>query len=283
MTVHHLQRETEHLVSTYIFDNGYQHERERLASLENIFDPGTFRVMSGLGVGPGWRCWEVGAGGGSVAAWLSERVGPAGKVLATDLDPRFVELLAADRPNLDVRRHDVVADAAPAEAFDLIHARMVLEHLPGRECVLGRLAEALAPGGRLVIEAIDFCTEQPDPTLDPAAAASYARLIDARARILADHGFDHGFARGLPRRFRRLGLTEIAAEGRAYSWTGGSPGANVWLLSTEQTAPRMIERGYADQSDIDRLRQILTDPTFAATSPLMMATWGRRANVTTVS
>jgi SAM-dependent methyltransferase len=263
-------------VSTYIFDNGYRDERERLAGLEAIYDPGTFRSLSDLGVGPGWRCWEVGAGGGSVAAWLSDRVGPTGMVLATDLDIRFVESLAADRPNLDARRHDVVVDELPAERFDLIHARMVLEHLPARECVLARLVEVLAPGGWLVIESIDFCTEMPNPALDPEFADSYTRLIEARARILADHGFDHEFARTLPLRFYRLGLTEIAAEGRAYAWTGGSVGARVWLLSTEQAAARLIERGYADQSDIDRLRQILADPSFAATSPLMMAARGRR-------
>jgi predicted O-methyltransferase YrrM len=80
-------------MSTSVFDNGYRTERERLASLEALFDPGTVRVLGGLGVGPGWRCLEVGAGGGSVAAWLGERVRPSGRVLATDL-VRFRTILA---------------------------------------------------------------------------------------------------------------------------------------------------------------------------------------------
>jgi SAM-dependent methyltransferase len=264
-------------MSTYVFDNGYRSERERLASLEAMFDPGTFRVLSEIGVGPGWRCLEVGAGGGSVAAWLAGRVRPSGSVLATDLDPRFVERLAADDPVLEARRHDIVTDALPTAAFDLIHTRMVLEHLPERLHVLGRLAGALAPGGWLVIEAIDFGSEAPDPAVDPAVAAGFVRLLGARARLLADHGFDLAFARGVARRLRRLGLTEVGSEGRAYTWTGGTTGAEIWRLSIEQTAERMIERGFVDEVDIARARTIFADPSFAATSPLMMATWGRRA------
>jgi hypothetical protein len=39
-----------------------------------------------IGVGSGWRCWEVGAGGMSVPLWLAAQVGPTGLVLATDID-----------------------------------------------------------------------------------------------------------------------------------------------------------------------------------------------------
>ena len=44
-----------------------------------------------LGLGPGWRCLEVGAGSGSVARWLAAKVGPEGSVLATDIDTRWVD------------------------------------------------------------------------------------------------------------------------------------------------------------------------------------------------
>ena len=49
---------------------------------------------------PGWRCLEIGAGRGSMATWLAERVGPAGQVVATDIDTRYLERL--DLPNLHV-------------------------------------------------------------------------------------------------------------------------------------------------------------------------------------
>src|SRR5262249_41196057 len=65
-------------------------ERRRLALLTEIADPITPRRLSDLGVGPGWRCLDVGAGDGSIARWLAARVGPEGRVVATDLEPRFL-------------------------------------------------------------------------------------------------------------------------------------------------------------------------------------------------
>ena len=65
-------------------------EDTRLRLIEQASDPTTFAHLDRIGVGAGWRCLEVGAGGGSVAAWLGERVGPTGHVLALDLDLRHL-------------------------------------------------------------------------------------------------------------------------------------------------------------------------------------------------
>ena len=121
----------------------------RFSALEFIFDKGTFRHLEDRGVGPGWNCLEVGGGGGSVGAWLATRVNPGGHVLVTDIDPRFLESLSAS--NVVVRRHDISRDPLPESAFDLVHARLVLIHLPDRNRVLVRMAAALKPGGWLVL------------------------------------------------------------------------------------------------------------------------------------
>jgi hypothetical protein len=70
---------------TYAFKNALDAQRARLRTLETLFDPGTIRYLEARGVAPGWRCAKVGAGRGSIAAWLYDRVGPEGSVLATDL------------------------------------------------------------------------------------------------------------------------------------------------------------------------------------------------------
>lgn len=65
-------------------------EHERLALMEQIFDPYSVRNLDRIGVAEGWQCLEVGAGAGSVARAMADRAG-AGNVVATDL---AVELLA---------------------------------------------------------------------------------------------------------------------------------------------------------------------------------------------
>ena len=116
----------------------------------------------------GWACWEIGAGGGSIASWLAKRVGPAGSVLATDIDPRFIP--ASELAQLEVARHDVTADAIPGARYHLIHARLVLSHLPQRGDVMVRLVQALRPGGWLVIEDFSGAFERGTEPVGPAGA-----------------------------------------------------------------------------------------------------------------
>lgn len=134
-------------VSAYILG---AEERRRLELLEQCLDPITTRSLDAIGVEPGWRCLEVGGGGGSVTRMLCERVGPAGRVAAVDLDTRFLEEIRHE--NLDVFRQDVVAEGLPGTGFDLIHTRMLLVHLPTREKFLEELVAALRPGGWLLVE-----------------------------------------------------------------------------------------------------------------------------------
>jgi len=85
----------------YRRDNVWKAARKRRALLEMMCDPWTIRHLGIVDVETGWRCREV-AGGRSIAAWLCSQVGADGHVMATDIDPRFREAIAA--PNLEVRR-----------------------------------------------------------------------------------------------------------------------------------------------------------------------------------
>src|SRR5277367_2993786 len=116
-------------------------EDDRLGLLENIFDPLSRRRREL--VQPGWRCLEVGAGRGSMAVWLAERVGPSGHVVATDVDVGYLEQL--DLPNLEVVQHNILED--PLEllgpgSFDVVCSRLLLFHLVGRqEKAIARMAQ----------------------------------------------------------------------------------------------------------------------------------------------
>src|SRR5262245_14216312 len=138
----------------YALDNTWKAARERLTLLETVWDPWTIRHLEMVGVGPGWRCLEVAGGGGSIAAWLSGRVGPSGRVLATDLQPHLIEALGV--PNLEVQRHDILSDALPEAAFDVVHTRALLTFLPEPAHAIRKMVAALKPGGTLLIEEGDY-------------------------------------------------------------------------------------------------------------------------------
>ena len=104
-------------------------ERDRISAVEDLLDDGTMRLITRLGIGPGARCLEVGAGGGSIARWLAELAGAEGSVVATDVDIRFMASTEG-RPDIEIRRHDIVRDPLEEAAFDFVHARLVLELCP---------------------------------------------------------------------------------------------------------------------------------------------------------
>ncbi len=139
-------------MAQYVLDNTAAEAEQRFASLESCYDPVTIRQLEEIGVAPGWRCLEVGGGGGSIARWLADRTGPAGGVVVTDINPRWLD---ADRPSIEMRRHDIVADELEPGAFDLARERLVLQLLPERGQALERMIGAVKPGGWLLIEDFD--------------------------------------------------------------------------------------------------------------------------------
>ncbi len=130
----------------YVFG---QDEYDRIHAAEDLLDEGTKRLIERGGIAEGAICLEAGAGGGSIAQWLCGVVGTAGRVVATDLDVRALEQLK--EANLEIRQHDIVKEELEESYFDLIHARLFLEHLPEREAVLAKLVGVLRPGGWLVL------------------------------------------------------------------------------------------------------------------------------------
>ena len=89
-------------MADYVLPHTIPQEDERLTLMSRMLDPQLFFRVEQVGIAPGWRCLEVGAGNGSVSHWLADRVGPTGNVVCSDIDTRFLEGLAG--PNLEVRQ-----------------------------------------------------------------------------------------------------------------------------------------------------------------------------------
>jgi SAM-dependent methyltransferase len=264
----HHRRVTE---ATYYFDTATETDRQRLAAQSALWDPFTFRNLAEVGVTDGWRCLEVGAGAGSVASWLCERVGDGGHVVATDLETRWLEPLSG--PTLEVRRHDVVADPLEENAFDLIHTRLVLMHLPQRDEVIEKLAGALRPGGWLVVDDYDLRTISDAQPPHPA----WTKVSEASAALLAAKGADTRYGHKLPYALESVGLTDVSAEGLVLLRRApGMAGPLVPLL--ERMRQPMLAAGDVSAAEFDQVMEELTDETsrLAVMSPIMVSARGRR-------
>lgn len=265
-------------MSNYIFDNAAPQAGQRFSSLETLYDPWTLRHLEATGIGPGWQCWEVGGGGGSIAAWLAERCGPSGHVLVTDIDPRFlVESASLDRHNIEIQRHDIVADPLPAQTFDLIHARLVLIHLPAREQALQRMVTALKPGGRLVLDEFDVTLlDRSYLTIDAATTTLFLKMQAAQGRLMEARGVDLAWGRKLYRRLQAHGLVGVDMEGYVVVWEGRSPGARLTRVNFEQIRAEAVNAGFITNEEVDQVLTLLDDPDFAISSYIMFTAWGQR-------
>ncbi len=252
----------------YVFDNAWEHARRRLTLLEQCYDAGTIRRLQALGVQPGWRCLEAGAGAGSVTRWLCSRVGPTGRVLAVDLDTRFLH--ERDEPNLDVQRVDLRIDEPPRAAFDLVHARALLMHIPQREQILDALVAALRPGGVLLLEEADHF---PVPAADTAL---YREVFEAFLNSAVRAGMAKDWARHLPIELHRRGLRDVQADCEAPLFEGGSVGADFWRLTVSQARDLVVAEGISPQR-LDEWDRRLGEPGRWFPGLAMVAAWGRRA------
>ena len=188
----------------YLLGNHAPEAMDRFTAFATLFDPSTFRHLDALGLAPGWRCWEVGAGGTSVVAHLAARVGERGHVLATDINLSWAANAAA--PNVTILEHDVAADPPPGGPFDLVHARLVLVHVPERDTALANMVAALRPGGVLLVE-------DADPALQPRSC-------------LEETGPEEVLANRLRRGFRHL-LSERGVD-LAYGIASAPPASGTW-------------------------------------------------------
>lgn len=146
-------------------------EREREEEPEKMLDA--------LKIKPGSTVADVGAGVGYTSLRLSKRVGPRGKVLATDIQPEMLRMLRARMRKAKVANVVPVLCTQddpnlPEGEVDLILMVDVYHECSDPETVLRGMLKALKPGGRLVL--VEFRAEDPDVPIKPEHKMSVAQV-----------------------------------------------------------------------------------------------------------
>lgn len=131
-------------------------------------------LVEWLDIGSDARVADFGAGDGRFALALAGRVGPAGRIYATELSAADVEEIrrAAERAGLDnvtAVQGEVSRTNLPDACCDGVFSRNVYHHLTEPGAINADIHRALRPGGRLLV--IDF---EPGGPLDRIAPADTA-------------------------------------------------------------------------------------------------------------
>ena len=244
-------------------------EQRRLQVLGDLRDRESARRIERLGIREGWHCLDVGSGAGTLARWMAERVGAAGRVLSTDVDVRFQE---GGLPQLEVREHDVVKEPLPQAAFDLVHARAVLQTIEQREEVLDKMVAAAKPGGWVLVSDPEWAAfeGQPLPT-------AFRRLHEAMMAIGGRrHGYDPSWASRIPAALQARGLADVDCVGASFAMHGGTDSAEWLVLAYERAAPGLVAAGLLDEAVVADGLRAAREPGFLVLGPLAISGWGRR-------
>ncbi|MDG4764452.1 class I SAM-dependent methyltransferase [Solwaraspora sp. WMMD406] len=262
--------------STYLFHDTPPDTRSdnatMLDALAGMLDLFSRRQIRRIGVRADARCVVVAVGASCIAATLAE-MASHGEVTATDID-----LTPCRRhPHVNLIRHNILTDPLPGDAYDLIHVRLLLAHLPARQrnTVLAKLARALVPGGVLIIEEFEptwRTSVLSAPDLDEADRlfAAYHRAFGA---ALTAAGNDLRWGRRAHHAMHALGL-QVETTGHTGTWTGGQPGCLLPHATAGVIRDRLTSAGMTP-ADIEAFRELLLDPMLVVKGNLVLSHIGR--------
>jgi SAM-dependent methyltransferase len=253
-------------------DTGSELGSLQMDYLQGLLDSTTTACLDEVGVEPGWRCLDLGAGGGSITRWLAERTGPAGTVVSVDLDTDHLE----EGPGVEVHRHDI-NDGLPVDGpFQLIHTRLLLMHLPRRVEILRTLVDALAPGGVLVVG--EF-SDRPRRVLSAPGDAEvhlFDRIQGYGHHVVGrDAGVSFAWAYEVDRHMAEAGLTNIHSLEHSQTTVGGTTGCLLHRNYVLQLENVLLNAGFTGE-ELARYRDLMLDPRFRAWFYQFVCTRGQK-------
>jgi len=144
------------------------------------------RAIDVLKIEKGATVADVGAGSGYMTVKLSKKVGPQGKVYATDIQQGMLDLLNKRLTKSKITNVTTVLGTQddprlPPDALDLVIMVDVYHELSQPQIMLGKIRASLKSGGRLVL--LEYRKEDPDVPIRPEHKMSVA---DAKLEVEAE-------------------------------------------------------------------------------------------------
>lgn len=123
-------------------------------TLSKWLGPATERMLDMAGIQTGSHVLDVAAGAGDQTLNTARRVGPTGRVLATDLSPNILDFAARSAQAEGLNHVETLAmdgerlNELPGGSFDAAISRVGMIYFPDQQRALAGIRHALKPGGR---------------------------------------------------------------------------------------------------------------------------------------
>jgi SAM-dependent methyltransferase len=251
-------------------------EIERLHAQSKAMAPAARAMLDGIGVTPGWSCLDIGCGPGGITTLLSERVGPAGRVVGLDRDPEFLaHARASAPPNVEFRLGNAFEAALAPGSFDLVHMRFVASTAGHPERLLEEAVRLVRPGGVVALQEPDGSTLQCYPP-HPAWERLKAALLGAFKGV----GADLELARRLYWLAQQAGLADTQYRTFLLAVRSVDPMVDYLPSTVESLRGTIVKLGLLTEDELTaslmECRRHLSDPNSSFTMYTVAQVWGRR-------
>jgi SAM-dependent methyltransferase len=250
-------------------------EIERLHIQAAALAPDCAIMLERIGVGPGWRCLDLGCGPGGITGLLSARVGATGQVVGLDADPVFIGHARQHAPgNVEFVVGNAYRSELPGGGFDFVHMRFVASTAGDPDTLLQEAIRLARPGGTVALQDPDMASLNcypPHPAWDRLKAAMQGAFANVGSDIcLAQRSF--GIA-------RRAGLADVQYRPFLLGVRSGDPFVDYLPSTVESLRRTIIDRGGMTASELDAAladcRAHLRDPGTVFTTYTVAQVWGR--------
>jgi SAM-dependent methyltransferase len=260
---------------------GTSTERDRLLSQAAQYEPATNWLLDQIGVQPGWRTADIGCGPIGILNLLSQRVGPRGKVVGLEREPRFVEMARAEivkrgLGNVTIVQADGLNTGLEKSSFDLVHERLVLINVSAREAFLTEMLSLLRPGGTVALEDVDNVSWLCQP-----AHPSWDILLNAFHTVFHAGGGDGFIGRRLAILLHAAGVQNIQTKVTVETPPLGDYRRTHLISLIDSVRDKIIAKGVLDEAKLNEhreaLAQHLKDPATTVIDKLLVQCWGQKS------
>ncbi len=251
-------------------------EIDRLHIQGDAMAPDCAIMLDRIGVGPGWRCLDLGCGPRGITPLLAERVGPSGRVVGLDADPVLLDHARKSAPlPVEFVLGDAYRSGMPSGAFDLVHMRFIASTAGRPDALLEEAIRLARPGGIVALQEPDMAALNcypPHPAWDRLKAAVEGAFTAA--------GTDIRLAQLLFALVRRAGLEDV--QYRPFLVGVRSTDAMVDYLpaTVESLRGTIVDQGLMKEDALDAAlaacRAHLRDPDTVFTTYIVAQVWGRK-------
>lgn len=252
-------------------------EIERLHIQGQAMALDTAIMLDQIGVGPDWRCLDLGCGPGGITDLLSARAGPTGWVVGLDADSVLLDharTRAHGHANVEFMLGNAYHTGLPSGSFDLVHVAFVASTAGEPAALLQETIGLTRPGGIVAFQEADISTLNcypPHPAWD--------RLKGALEQAFVCVGADVRLAQRLYQLVRHAGLEDVHYRPFLVGVRSGDSMTDYLPATVESVRGTLLDKRLIAPGELEAAlaacRAHLADPDTVFTTVTVAQVWGR--------